>query len=71
MFIVSEGYKNIYREYKKTPVREFCKKYRISAHTATKIFGPKISRTKKRVIIILKNEGDTRSIREIAVSNLL
>lgn len=64
-------YKKLYHEYKTSPVRVFCEKYNISHHTAKKVFGPKMTPSKKIIVKILRQEWDARRIREIADSNIL
>ncbi|MGP1582955.1 MAG: hypothetical protein ACTTH6_01865 [Candidatus Altimarinota bacterium] len=65
------GYKVLYTEYKTTKIRDFCEKYKISHHTAKKIFGPKMTKSKKRMVEILKKEGEQGKVREIAERNIL
>lgn len=70
-FIAQYGYEALYKEYKSLQVRVFCQKYHVCNKTMQKIFGPKMSPSKKRMVEILRQEWDTRKIREIANENIL
>ena len=55
-FIAKYGYEAIYKEYKSIQVRTFCQKYHVCNKTIQKIFGPKMSPSKKRMVEIMRQE---------------
>ena len=55
-FIAKYGYDAIYKEYKSVQVRTFCQKYHVCNKTIQKIFGPKMSPSKKRMVEIMRQE---------------
>lgn len=69
--IQEEWYAKIFVEYKTSRVRDFCGKYHVCAKTLQKIFGPKMTPSKKRMVEILKNEWMSGKVREIAEKNIL